>query len=75
MLEEFCRQFTELKDNSARFESYQEVLKVPVTNDDVETLEVNLKLKRSMWQGLYFDEQVEAWKTAPLDELNPSRCR
>ena len=72
MLDVWWASFTELKESSARFESYQEVLKVPVTKyDDVETLEVNLKLKRNMWQGLNdFGEQVEAWKKAPFETLN-----
>jgi dynein heavy chain len=72
ILDGWWASFTELKESSARFESYQEVLKVPVTKyDDVETLEVNLKLKRNMWQGLNdFGEQVEAWKKAPFETLN-----
>ena len=72
LLESLTATFDALKADSIRFEQYQEILKVPVTKyDDVETLEINLRLKRNMWQGLDdFEKQVEAWKTAAFDTLN-----
>ncbi len=64
--------FAVIKQDSERYEKYQEILKVPVTRyEEVETLEVNLRLKKNMWQGLHdWGEQIEAWSNAPFDTLN-----
>lgn len=46
--------FQQLKADSLRFADYQEILKVPVTRyEEVEDLEIGLRLKKNLWQGLH----------------------
>ena len=65
--------FDAIKADSIMYEQYQEILKVPVTRyDEVETVEVNMRLKKNMWQGLNdWGIQVEEWKAADFETLNP----
>ena len=72
LLAQLQEKFDAIKADSVKFEEYQEVLKVPVTRyDEVETLEVNMRLKTNMWQGLKdWGIQVEEWKAAAFDTLN-----
>lgn len=51
LLAKLSDSFQQLKADSTRFAEYQDILKVPITKyEEVEDLEINLRLKRNLWQ-------------------------
>ena len=76
-LEALDQAFQVIKADSTRMAEYQEILKVQVTRyDEVEDLEIDMRLKKNLWQSLHdWGEQIEAWSTAPFESLNADQMQ